>query len=255
VKLDDAVADWIDDAVAWWLHELGPIGSVLAMPIAEQFPDPRPEALFDAVVEIADLRDWRFELVDESEAAVEDPLRNVPRPAQPRAVLVPDPGERSAIPEHGPYPIPYSREEARDPAHLIAGFARGISHYYLYSAADEPPDTEDHHEAYVEIGAVLLGFGVFLANTTFQFQQYDSGGLHGWSWSSRGELGEDALGYALALFVELTASDPKLALAHLAANPKAAFRWARGQLAGARRDTLDHLRAITPPAHDGGPYR
>lgn len=255
VKLDAEVADWIDAAAEWWLRELGPIGSELALPTADQFPLATPDALLEAVQRIAGLSDWSFEPIDESGVDLDDPLANVPRPARPVAQLTPESPDDTPLPHGGPYPIPYSREDAGDPTILIATFARGVSHYHIASATEEPPCAEDQREAFIELGAVLLGFGVLLANSTFQFSQYDNGGMHGWTSSARGALGEDALGYALALFVELAATDPKLALAHLRANPKASFKWATSQLHGARQSTLDRLRAVQPIARAQGPYR
>lgn len=255
MKLDGEVADWIDAAAAWWIRELGPIGSELALPTAEQFSVATPEGMLEAVLRIAGMSDWSFEPVDESGLVLDDPMANVPRPAQAMAMLTPEQDDDTPLPHGGPYPIPYSREDAGDPTALIATFARGVSHYLLESAAEEPPCADDQREAFIELGAVLMGFGVILANSTFRFAQFDSGGLHGWSSSARGALGEDALGYALALFVELAGPDPKLALAHLGANPKAAFKWASSELRGARQSTLERLRAVQPVTSDGGPYR
>lgn len=255
MKLDDDVADWIDAAAAWWIRELGPIASELAVPTDEQFPVATAEGMLEAVLRIAGMSDWRFEPVDESDVILDDPMPNMPRPAQAVAMLTPEHDDDTPLPQGGPYPIAYSREDARDPAALIATLARGVSHCLIESAAQEPPCADEQREAFIELGAVLMGFGVILANSTFRFAQYDNGGMHGWSSSARGALGEDALGYALALFVELADTDPKLALTHLAPNPKAAFKWATSQLQGARQGTLERLRVIEPVSTEGGPYR
>lgn len=253
MKLDAHVAEWLDSAAAWWLRELGPAGDTLVLPIAEHFATGTPHGIFDAILGLANMRDCNFELVDESDAIVADPLVNMPRPAHPKAIHAP--AEDEEIPASGPFPISFNAELAADPTVLVASFARDVSHYLLYNASEEPPGGDEHRQAFVEVGAVLMGFGVFLANSAVRFRQIDSGGLHGWSTATYGELGEDALGYLLALFVELTAMDAKPALAHLSANPKAAFKWARGQLQGPWRATVERLRAITPASTMDGPYR
>lgn len=253
MKLDAHVADWIDDAAAWWLRELGPAGSELVLPTDAYFSDPAPEALFERVVELADMADWNFELVDESDAIMDDPMPNMPRPATPGVVLAEETEE--SLPEGGPYPVHYSEEQAREPMVLVASFARQLSHYLLYAASEDVPGGDDQRPALTDVGAVLLGFGVFLANTAVRFQQFENAGIIGWSAAVDGTLGEDALGYVLALFTELAEADPKLATEYLAANPRAALKWARTQLQGPRAATLARLRAITPSSSQAGPYR
>ena len=57
-----------------------------------------------------------------------------------------------------------------------------------------------HHVArLVDLGAVVLGFGIFLANTAFEFQQTSSGGMTGWGYDHRGALGQVEVAYALAI--------------------------------------------------------
>jgi hypothetical protein len=257
VKLDDDVADWIVAAAAWWLRHFGPIdGASLVLPIDAHFPRGTPDGLLAAVTGFAGMEGWRFELVDETDLVVDDPMPHVPRPAFPKVVLVPEDGDAEGVPLGGPYPISCSAEVARDPVALVALLARGVSHYLLSAAPEEVPADDEQREAFVEIGAVLLGFGVFVANDAFSVHKFESaGGLHGWSTASRGVLGEDALGFALALFVELAGADAKVTLAHLSANPKAAFRWAHRRLQRERRADVDRLRAVVPVARGAGPYR
>lgn len=254
MKLELAVADWLDDVAAWWLSQLGPAAEELALPTPEHFTSRDPQRVFERVREIADMLDgWAFDLVDESGAVMSDPLAFMPRPAGPATVLANE-GD-GELPEGGPFPVSYTRELAAQPALLIASFARDLSHYLLYTANEDLPVEEEHRQVVVEVGAVMMGFGVFLANGALTFQQVDSGGLHGWSTWAQGELGEDALGYLLALFAELRGIDPKIPLVHLTANPKAAFKWAHAQLRGTRSEVVERLRSIAPASGDGGPYR
>ncbi|MDQ3367761.1 MAG: hypothetical protein M3680_20245 [Myxococcota bacterium] len=170
-------------------------------------------------------------------------------------MLAADEAEEAPLPAGGPYPISYTREQAADPMSLIASFAHSASHYLLYAADEEPPGEEDERDAVVEVSAVMMGFGVFVANAAFRFEQFDTGGLHGWSSATVGALDEAALGYALAVYVELTATEVAPVLAHLTPNPRAAFKWARGQLQGRRRTTIERLAAIVPEPRDAAPYR
>jgi hypothetical protein len=255
VKLDDHVADWLFATCAWWLEAFGPLDEVtLVLPTTEHFPDPSPTEVLARMIEYAAMDGWRFEVEDDGALVLDDPMPHVPRPAFPAAALVAEEAP-PALGEHGPYPIPITREEASDPTLLVATLARGISHY-LVQTADEPPSDDDpQREAIVEVSAVLLGFGVFIANTAFRLRKFDDGQLHGWSASAQGQLGEDALGYAVAIFVELGACDERGALAHLQPNARAACKWALGQLRGPRAADLAALREIVPASAAAGPYR
>jgi hypothetical protein len=95
---------------------------------------------------------------------------------------------------------------------------------------------------------------VFKANTASYFDRFEDGAMSGWKTGQRGALGEDALGYALALFVFLAELDQRDALKHLRGNGKAAFKWACKELGKARREDLVRLRAVERKP-DSGPYR
>src|SRR5688572_23737825 len=50
---------------------------------------------------------------------------------------------------------------------------------------------------------VFFGLGVFTANAAFSFQQWTNTATQGWQTERRGYLGEEEIGYALALFALL----------------------------------------------------
>ena len=56
-------------------------------------------------------------------------------------------------------------------------------------------------EFLTDLAAVYLGFGVFLANTRFEFEATSDGTMQGWRWQNSGYLPEADLIYALALFL------------------------------------------------------
>lgn len=76
-----------DDAVAWWLRELGPAGETLVLPIDAHFGDAKPEGIFAAVVRFADLESWPFVLEDASDAVLANPMQHVPHPEMVPPVL------------------------------------------------------------------------------------------------------------------------------------------------------------------------
>ena len=80
---------------------------------------------------------------------------------------------------------------------MVATFAHELSHYLTATAPEPPPGGWDNWEFATDICASFLGFGIFVANSAFSFNQYTEVDSQGWQ-SSRG-------GY-------LTADGPKCSL-------------------------------------------
>jgi len=108
-------------------------------------------------------------------------------------------------------------------------------------------------EHFVDLGAVFLGFGVFLANSAFRFQEREEGAMIGWGFTRRGALSELDVSYALALFASLLDQPDHDVTRHLRPNPKGFFRAARKHIRKKRGDELERLLVIRPTAD--GPYR
>jgi hypothetical protein len=107
--------------------------------------------------------------------------------------------------------ISYVPDLLNRPERLIATFAHELAHYLLATARSQPPCADDEKEFLTDLTAVYLGFGVFLANTRFNFE----GLTHGWRMGRSGYLPEADLIFALALFLESKSLDPKAARACL----------------------------------------
>lgn len=91
------------------------------------------------------------------------------------------------------------------PDRLIATFAHELAHYLLATAAEPPPCESDEIEFLTDLAAVYLGFGVFLANTRFDFEVLHDGPLQGWRMGHSGYLPEADLIFALGLFIRAKA--------------------------------------------------
>lgn len=244
------MVEWVLSRVGWWLGEFGGSGQVV-LPTEEYFPKREPEGLLEAVAWYADLEGWTFELEDESEGvAIPEAMRGVVHDAAPvpARTRVEEEEEKRRV-----CVIPYSQRDLEDPALMLRVLACGVSHHLLQTARGEV--RREEWEAMVEVGAVMLGFGVILANTTSSFSRWEDGLMTGWrSWQA-GVLGDDVLGYALAVFITLIGEGEKEALRHLEANAKAAFKVAMKELARERRADVERLRAIEPRERAGGAYR
>ena len=78
-----------------------------------------------------------------------------------------------------------------------------------------PPGGEGFWEPATDLVAIFLGFGIFLTNSAFSFQQFTGIGTQGWSAQTLGYLSQHENAYALALFCQLKAIDTQLAKRHL----------------------------------------
>ena len=99
--------------------------------------------------------------------------------------------------------VTYDPASVNDPMVLIATLAHELAHYELANIADEPPGGEDGHEPATDLLAVYLGFGIFGANSAFNFSQHQGVMSQGWSYARLGYLSEREWIFALAVFLTL----------------------------------------------------
>ncbi|HEY0863174.1 MAG TPA: hypothetical protein VGD97_03650 [Lacunisphaera sp.] len=126
--------------------------------------------------------------------------------------------------------ITYSPSLLREPVGLVSTLAHELCHYLLAAVKSEPPCGWPEHEPLTDLAAVHEGFGVFLANSAFNFSQWSDSQQSGWQWSKRGYLNEAELGFALGIFVVRSKIAPDIAGRLLKPNPAAVY-W----------DSLDYI--------------
>ncbi|MGE0786528.1 MAG: hypothetical protein AB7S26_12730 [Sandaracinaceae bacterium] len=256
---DEATIEWIFDAAAWWLLSFGGFARIaetdVLTPTEHDFPvdlelegEDLAADYLAFVLEHTRMSDWPFvvELHEPTDTAAI--LRGMPH-AMTSPARASGPPRRVA--SDGPYPIAVSPSDLEDPVALVAGLARGVSHYHLYTAPDEPPSEE--RALFVDLGAVMLGFGIFLASSAFEYDQVESGGMVGWGYRRRGALSELDVSYALALVAALHESDPGEIRTHLKANPRAFFTAGQKHIQKKRAVELEALRRLEGTTR--GPYR
>ena len=202
--LDAARRDWQFAAFSWLLRHCGGyakfLETTLVLPTEEHFPDRGMKghaavaALFHRARDHAGMADW--------------PCMVEREPEEP---------EVSAIPADGIRVFTYKRG-ALDPVKLVAGFACDLSRYLIDTFDEPPPGGEAAREAMVELGAVFIGFGVFLANSSVRQASY--------------QLSEGELAHALALFCRLSDLAPEALDAHLNPHLRKYLRLASVELAG-----------------------
>jgi len=206
--LDPEAEQWHLESWAWFLARFGGQAdldlSSIVLPTGVFFPPSETKAheralhILGCVKRHARMEDWPCRL----EAQNERPELRV--------------GELAALKlDHTQFPagtfalsgneavVTYDPASVNDPMKLIATLAHELAHYKLAGVAEEPPGGEDGHEPATDLLTVYLGFGLFGANSAFNFSQYQAVMSQGWSYSRLGYLSEREWAFALAVFLTL----------------------------------------------------
>jgi hypothetical protein len=185
--LDSARRDWQFAVFAWLLRNGGGypkfLDTALVLPTPDFFPDRALNghagvaALFRRVREHAGMVDWPCGI---------EPDADADRPWLSGATSV---------------PVIRYRPDALGPTALVASLARELARYYTETFDEAAPGGPALLEPALDVAAVFMGFGVFMANATLE------GGGH--------ELNEGELAHALAIFCLLRRMPPESVDAHL----------------------------------------
>jgi hypothetical protein len=203
--VDAETAAWHADNFAWLIRQFDGSGAfadtklVLPKPGFFAFDGERGHPLavriFDQVKHYCGMSDWEVDLVpDDNPLAETAPVS--------AAMIAPQKHALGTFAVAGNrIHISYVPALLQRPDRLIATFAHELAHYLLATAAETPPCDDDEIEFLTDLAAVYLGFGIFLANTRFDFEVLHDGPLQGWRMGHSGYLPEADLIFALALFI------------------------------------------------------
>lgn len=205
--VDKHTAAWVMDRLGWILETFGQEKSIdsteLVLPLPGFFsheastPEAKAEQIFRKTAAYCGVADWEVDL---------QPIeRNRPHEVGTFWHLRPTAdvpaGTFSLGPDSNRPQITYALDLVDQPVSLIATFAHEIGHLILMSRPQPEWIDDDEEELLTDLFAVYLGFGVFLANSAFQFEQSLSFDRQGWAYSRQGYLSEDTLLFATALFL------------------------------------------------------
>ena len=116
-----------------------------------------------------------------------------------------------------------------DPMTLVATISHELGHVILLGRGLVDPKTPDH-EQMTDLLTVFLGLGVFTANCSGRFKQFQDSKRQGWSMQRLGYLSEEIYGYALAKFASERREDRPEWVQHLSTNVKAYYKRSRNWL-------------------------
>jgi len=213
--LDAPRRDWQFAVYAWLLRNCGGypkfLDTMLVLPIEEHFPDrgmnghAAAAALFRRVRDHAGMADWA--------CTVE------PEPADGSA----PPAVTSRIPV-----ITYKRGELAAMS-MVGAFAHELARLLVETFEEPPPGGAQLHEPAIDLAAVFMGFGVFMANSTFEATRYD--------------LNEGEFVHALAIFCLLRKLEPESVERHLNPHLRKYLRLASRDLAQ-HQPEFQRLRSV-----------
>ena len=231
--VDADTAQWHIDNFAWLVATFGGNAafaeSVLVLPKPGFFPTDGQEGhvralhILERVKYYCGMKDWPVDLVPDHNPAADR--------SSPFSVAMPVHGKHA----QGTFSvagnavqISYVPALLAHPERLIATFAHELAHYLLATAPTSPPCEDDEHEILTDLTAAYLGFGVFMANSVFEFEAIQDGPMQGWRYGRSGYLPEQDLVFATALFIAVKKLDPSPAYQclkpHLAQQLKRALR-------------------------------
>ncbi|SFS09050.1 hypothetical protein SAMN05216570_2505 [Dyella sp. OK004] len=192
--LGSELTEWQFECFDWLLRHTGGIQALkqrsLVLPTPQAFPDRGlkghafAEAIFARVKQYAGMEGWPCEL----QAQEEDPNQLV-APALLVKGSPSSPAGTFRATKSGAL-ITYHPRQLGDPMSLVATFAHELAHYRTAGFEEPPPGGWEIWEPATDLGAVFLGFGLFLANSRFNFSQHSDGQTMGWSWRQQGYVSE-----------------------------------------------------------------
>jgi len=200
--LDSARREWQFDVFAWLLRNCGGypkfLETPLILPIEQHFPDRGMSghagvvALFRCVRDHAGMADWP-------------------------CTVEPGSQEARTTPSSDRIPVFTYDPDTLEPKSLISAFAQAFARYLVETFEEPAPGGAPLHEPAVELAAVFMGFGVFMANASIADTHH--------------ELNEGELVHALAMFCLLRKLDPETVAQHLNPHLRKYLRLAARDLA------------------------
>ncbi|MDV2080856.1 hypothetical protein [Marinobacter xestospongiae] len=208
----DTELEWQLDTYGWLLRNFGrrfrDVTYILVKPDRQHFPDECEsedevfEKTFLRVKRYADMEHWPCELL---------PQENDPETVLGDTLLIQGaetgPAGTFRYRSGGKGLVTYNRSLVSEPQALVSTYAHELGHYLTANCKEPPPGGWELWEPATDLTAVYMGFGLFMANSSFIFRQFSSAGTQGWRTQTLGYLSQPELLNALAIFMVLKSID------------------------------------------------
>jgi hypothetical protein len=212
---------WMKTQFDWLIEQFGEMTDFnnrgIVLPTAETFKTGGKQGhelaihLFDQVKLYAGMSQFAINLVPLEQSYPDYEGDNIIKPVY-------DDGSAAGIyilDEDGVAQIQYDVNLLQEPMRLIATLAHELAHD-LHTFSPQPlPEDELEEEFLTDLTSIFLGYGVFMSNTAFEYNQFQDGNLSGWSYNRLHYLPQNELVYGTALFIQKQNIDPSSVLKHL----------------------------------------
>jgi len=218
--LDNDDLEWQLECWGWLLSNFGGLAALEDTPMilptgaffapSESQGHDRAQILFETIARYMSVDPGEFDLVPQDES-IDPKLGDL-------AIVQNAPSSPAGTFQYGAdqrLRVTYDPASIERPMELIATLAHEICHAILFTTDDEPPGGADCEEFATDLAVTFFGFGVFAANSAFEFRQFSDGVTQGWSTRRQGYLTEAEWGFSLAVFLSLKGESADAALKHL----------------------------------------
>jgi hypothetical protein len=204
LRLEKDQREWIEKSLQWLMTEFGAdyfLRHQTVLPQESFFPDKydgTEESVLKVVNRVCSYMDVNPDLVEVEFFIDQDDMASKYRlgGSDNRSGAA---GLYSGTSDKTKQKISINESVMKNSDKLVATVAHELGHVILLGGGKISHEDEDQ-EYVTDLLTVFLGFGIFTANSTFQFSQWQDNSHFGWRASRQGYMSEEMFAYSLAAY-------------------------------------------------------
>ncbi len=227
--LDESSVSWLFETFLWATKYLDKDvfyhKTLLVLPSNEFFPGHSNNAadmaqlMFDKVREYAQLQHWPTRLLAQDSCQLEQAVLPYIKGQLRGSGAIDQSSQNEQY-----FAIAYNPAQVKDPQAMISHFAQTLAYYLLLISPDKPQYAEQNLAQLSEVVGVFMGFGIFLANSAFNYKNITCGSCRTASTDRNSYLSQYDITYALAIFCVLKGIEKKQVLSSLKSTLRSFFK-------------------------------